>query len=296
MRARSLRPLVKTRAFGMTPPIKKLKVNYCRAASHHSRSCRKRRAAMAILRLLLSTQFGESFLNLWKVKQRIVSKPARAARNVENNSFGRSAKCSQCLSIPRRGQHANKSPGAALRRNHCEVRAARERCWLRHSCSLPPSAADRWQCTAPNGRPARHPAHPPPGPSHPLSRSLPEHARCTAPPSSARSLRTWNRLRPQGAGKRSPGCFQSRSAGAAAPAKSRSLPAFEVAIKIRRIRFVGPEGARRVLHLSVESGSFSRLEDCLLSRTGSDQPPRHTEVNAIEINPTRRPIPGAHKA
>src|SRR5450631_4517413 len=63
----------------------------------------KRRAPMAVQRLLLRTQFSEGLLNLRKIKQRIVSEPARAARRVENQAFRRAAKRRQSLPIARGG-------------------------------------------------------------------------------------------------------------------------------------------------------------------------------------------------
>src|SRR5690349_25157736 len=77
----------------------------------------KCRAAMAILRLLFGGEFGKRFLNLRKIKQRIVSKPIRSAWRIENYSFGRPAKGRQRLSVSRRGQYTNETPGAVFRRH-----------------------------------------------------------------------------------------------------------------------------------------------------------------------------------
>ena len=60
----------------------------------------KCRAAVTVLRFFLGSQLGESFLNIRKIKQRIVTEAIRPTRGVEDCSFGRAAKrCQPMLRI-----------------------------------------------------------------------------------------------------------------------------------------------------------------------------------------------------
>src|SRR3974390_806159 len=73
-----------------------------------------RRAAMAVVRLLFRAQLGKRFLNLWKVKQRIISKTIRAARTIKNHTFRRPAKSRKCLAIAGCRKNPTETPGALL--------------------------------------------------------------------------------------------------------------------------------------------------------------------------------------
>src|SRR5580704_18103803 len=115
------RPCRKSRPMGRgtVPPSQHLPVlclaELLRVAPHQKLP--KRRAPVAVSRLLFRTEFGKRRANLWKVKQRIVSEPARTARRVEDYSFRRATKAGQRLPIARGHQYANESSRAPLRRD-----------------------------------------------------------------------------------------------------------------------------------------------------------------------------------
>src|SRR5579862_8909888 len=70
----------------------------------------ERRAAMAVLCLLLRVQLGKRLPNRGKIKHRIVTKSIRPTQSIQNHALCASTKRSQSLSISRRGDDANESP------------------------------------------------------------------------------------------------------------------------------------------------------------------------------------------
>src|ERR1700758_1303145 len=69
------------------------------------------RAAMAVLGFLLGRDLGKRFVNLGKVKQRIVAKSVRTLRRVENDALGRASERGKSLAVKRGGQYADESTG-----------------------------------------------------------------------------------------------------------------------------------------------------------------------------------------
>ena len=70
--------------------------------------------AMTVFGLFFGTKLGESFFNLRKIKEGVVSEPVGAARRIEDDSFGSAAKSGQRLSITGGGQQADESRGAPV--------------------------------------------------------------------------------------------------------------------------------------------------------------------------------------
>ena len=63
----------------------------------------KCRATMAVIRFLFRAEFGKCFLNLRKIKQRVVPEAVPAARRIQNHSLGRPAKGCESPAIARGG-------------------------------------------------------------------------------------------------------------------------------------------------------------------------------------------------
>src|ERR1700704_1122080 len=72
---------------------------------------------MAVAGLLCCSQLSKCLLDLRKIKQGIVAEPIRAARSMQDNSFGFAPKCAQSFSIAGGSEHADKSSRALRRRN-----------------------------------------------------------------------------------------------------------------------------------------------------------------------------------
>src|SRR5271165_41679 len=75
----------------------------------------KRYAAMAVARLFFRSQFGEGLLNGRKEEQWIVAEAVCAARRVEDETFGGTAKGPDCVPVAGGGQQANEPGGAFFR-------------------------------------------------------------------------------------------------------------------------------------------------------------------------------------
>ena len=117
------------------------------------------------------------------------------------------------------------------------VRAARARCWLRHPRCAPPRAvrysADHGQRSGRSGRRALRRARRSPSRSRRPGPVRPEQPDCRTQLSCARSPRRWSPSSITSGREEKFGMFATvMPKGAAAPAKSRSLPAFEVASRI----------------------------------------------------------------
>ena len=72
---------------------------------------------MAVLRLLLCAQFGESLADLREVEQRVVSEAILASRGFQNNAFGSAAEGLECPAVFSDGDYADKPSGTVFVRN-----------------------------------------------------------------------------------------------------------------------------------------------------------------------------------
>src|SRR5260221_2800310 len=78
-------------------------------------------SAVTVLGFLFWGQFGEGFLDGWKIKERVVSESVRAAGGIEEHAFGLAAKRVQGLPIASSGDHTNETASAVLRGNFSEL-------------------------------------------------------------------------------------------------------------------------------------------------------------------------------
>src|ERR1700733_4663652 len=77
----------------------------------------ERGAAVAVPGLFFGGQFGESFLNLREVEQRVIAEAMGALGTSENHPFGLTVKHREHLPLARGGDHTYESPGAPFRGN-----------------------------------------------------------------------------------------------------------------------------------------------------------------------------------
>ena len=81
----------------------------------------KRRTAMAVVRLLFRSEFGEGLANLREVEERIIAKAICSARFPQDLTFGSSVKKTYRVPVTRRGDHADEPGGAKLIRYFVQV-------------------------------------------------------------------------------------------------------------------------------------------------------------------------------
>src|SRR4030088_266723 len=77
----------------------------------------ERGAAVAVLCFFFRAQFGEGFLNLWKVEKGIIPEAIRPTGVRQNRAFGLSTKYFQDLAVACGGNHAYESASALALRN-----------------------------------------------------------------------------------------------------------------------------------------------------------------------------------